>query len=238
MKIVSLKKNVCTNENFVHDCEEFPYLEGISINLTMTKDGHVILYDHILNSNETLALTQDSLLKDLKAITIKTLEEFLNLEIDPKKKIIIQLLPLISPSINESNLEMINQSSEYFVKQVYKIIQKFPKLDISLASSSRRLLYYLVQNKKHYALGLILKSDDLSYQDLDFYIFNSDTLDLQIMKQQLDFNKKIMLYLMSTSDISLFMKTFSAQEKSPNQKIILENLYIITPYPDIIKQLI
>ena len=188
--------------------EELSYFDGISVDITMTKDGYIILYSYDIENAVSLNSVQSTTLSNIQTISVGTLEAFLNATKNYPKKIVLHLLPILTPSLNDDNIEILNSVCAYFVNQVYHIIRKFPNLKIELATSSGRLLYYMKQAKRNEKLGLIIRSDDLNYQDVDFYVFSAEMFDLQLMNQQLARGKEIMMYLIHSNEIAIFMNLF------------------------------
>ena len=236
MKIISLKENLYTGKEFMKIVDSLSYLDGISIDVTMTKDGHIILYSYNISNASSLNSVQNTTLSNIQTISVGTLEAFLNTIKNYPKKIVLHLLPILTPSISDDNIEALNSMCAYFINQVYHIIRKFPNLKIELATSSGRLLYYMKQEKKEENLGLIIRSDDLNYQDVDFYVFSAEMFDLQLMNQQLSMGKEIMMYLINSNEISIFMKVFEKENRNETKQRIFDHIQIITPYPEIIRK--
>lgn len=236
MKIISLKENLYTGKEFIDKVNSLSYIDGISVDITMTKDGYIILYNYDINNAASLGSVQNTTFSNIQTISIGTLEDFLHVIKEYPKKIVLHLLPILTPTIHDDNIEMLNDIFSYFVNQVYHIIRKFPNLKIEIATSSGRLLYYLKKKKEQEKLGLIIRSDDLNYHEVDFYVFSAEMFDLKIMNQQLDLGKEIMMYLITSNEISVFMDVFNKESLNENKNRILEHLQIITPYPEIIKR--
>ena len=236
MKIIALKKLIDNADDFLKNSKALSYLDGISIDVTMTKDGYIIPFNYSDNDDIALETVQNSNFLENENINVITFDQMLNIFDSWNKKIIINILPLLTPIINDDNIETINHVSEYFINQIFDTIEKHPNLKIQLASSSRRLLYYIKKRNKNYNIGFLLTTDDLSFEDVDFFIFNVLMFNVQIMEEQISRGKDIFMQLFTSSEISLFMKFFDQKNLNAQKKRVLDNITIISPYPEIINR--
>lgn len=143
------------------------YIAGVEIDVRITKDKEVVLsHDPFVDlASDGMGEIKDLTLAELKDLTfgtkekISTLDEVLS-EINNKKKIIIELK---------------EESKKYkeFVDIVYRIIKKYPYLNISVCSFNYRLAKYFKSNYKDIKVGLIIGYKANTLRFYNHFDFNS-----------------------------------------------------------------
>lgn len=157
----------------VIECLKQNYIDGIEIDIRVTKDKefvliHNILIDKISNSN---GFVKDKTLKELKSYEfgnnqkINTLEEILDI-------------------INNKFLliEIKDESSNYkeFIDIFYKKIKKYLYLNIIVCSFNYELLLYLKKINKNIKCALIINSifnKNRLYNHLDYKLLSKPNLE-------------------------------------------------------------
>lgn len=146
------------------ECLKKDYIDGVEIDVRMTKDGHIVVIHNLLIDllSNGSGFVKDKTLKELKTYTfgnnqtISTLEEIL--KIMDNKLLLIEIKAEVGDYHN-------------IVKKVYKIIKKYNYLNIIVCSFNYSLLKYLKELNKNIKCALIITTlinNDKIYNHLDY----------------------------------------------------------------------
>lgn len=233
MKIFSIRNNRYNNYNFVSKAYHDKKIEGILLDIVMTRDNQIIIFPEETNTELGLKDIQKQTLKEIKNSEIEPLENYLSLLTDFNKRIILNIIPLNQPIITDYNAEIIFQQNLFYVTQILNIVKQYPKHNINLMSTNLNLLTILQKEAKNYPLAWYILTDNTNYIDLNIYIFNSAMLNDAILAQQLDNQKEIMVYVLNSNCINNVFNFFKDKDKNPIKKRIFDEISVITHYPDI-----
>ena len=237
MRIIAFKDNLYNTQDFMKKVASQPFLEGISFNVTTTKDGTIVIFSPISTNESLLDNIQKVTFEEFKNRMFTTLEETLKIATTYKGRILINIMPLLTSEITDDNIEYINKITYQYVERIIEIINRYPNLNIYIASSSHRIIYYLVQLRKKFKIGVTLESDNLNYIDVDFYTFNPYMFDFAIMNQQLKQKKEIMVSISTLDELSLIIGYFSNETPIDIKKNVFNSLIAITPHTEILYRL-
>ena len=134
-------------------------------------------------------------------------------------------------------MEEYQRKNEIYIKSVNDIIQKYPSLDIYVASISNKLIYHMKNHMKDRKLGLVVSPENMGYEDLDFYIFTSILYDIKVCLEQSERKKEIMIYVSSSNDLNTIYQSLQNNPLNSTQTEILDEMYFITYYPELLFKL-
>jgi len=237
---------IISHKNIKYDYDAFftatinnPIIDGVAFDILMTKDKKVLIYTPSENHISTIDTIQKSTYMNLKNSDIISLEEVLTKFTNSNKKIILNLLPIISNTLTSDNYIDVNKLNQEYVITVKKIIDKFPTLEFYLCSAYDNLVQQIRLINPTKKIGYIINNLSTSYIDVDFYVFTVNVLDEKIINQQLSFNKEVMIYILNCDDITTVMKGISKRIMSGTiNKIALNEIYFINNYPELFWKLI
>lgn len=239
MKLI-VNRNVfqTTDEFFQSIKDSLNYIEGISLQVLLTKDGIPIVMTP--TTSDTFAIqviknVQSTNLADIKDYEVLTLTEALNRLTTFNKKIIINFIPVSTTPLSQ-NIELVNIINQNQVESLYKVLDRYPNLNIYLASISHPIIYHLKRQNKRNKIGVILSLYETNYIDVDFYVFSPEMLNYPILNQQLRINKEVMISSRSCEEMMIIYNFF---DKLPNPQSLnmFNNVSFISNYPLIIYKL-
>lgn len=238
MKIIAQKDNTYNMEQFLRNATGKEYLDGLYFDVIQTKDGRIIVFNVIFDNEAAIKNIQESTYSTLLQSEVVTLEQLLSsLNNIWKKKIILNLVPLITPTISDQNIQMINRRNELYVNRVLEITNKFLNMDLRMSTESIAILYFLRAKERKRKLGIILNPQSLGYVDVDFYIVKPLMFDVKILEEQLRIGKEVIFQLDDLYDINYMMtnevtKNFAGTKQE--MFYLLEHISFLSPYPEVI----
>ena len=215
--------------NLIQFTREDDYVDGLIISIIKTKDNNIIVYD----GNEKIfssQLIQENNLDTLINTSFIKLDDFLKQLKDYKKRVILNIYPLTLIALSDETVQYFNEENTLYIMKIKEIIDKYPSINISLATSNNHLLQIIKNNIKTYKNGYILIQDNLNYLDSDFYIISPLILDVIILTEQLNKGKELMVYTTTTNDLAILSKFF---DKTKIKNDLFYRLTFITNYPEI-----
>ncbi len=215
--------------NLIQFTREDDYVDGLIISIIKTKDNNIIVYD----GNEKIfssQLIQENNLDTLINTSFIKLDDFLKQLKDYKKRVILNIYPLTLITLSDETIQYFNEENTLYIMKIKEIIDKYPSINISLATSNNHLLQIIKNNIKTYKNGYILIQDNLNYLDSDFYIISPLILDVIILTEQLNKGKELMVYTTTTNDLAILSKFF---DKTKIKNDLFYRLTFITNYPEI-----
>lgn len=233
MKIFSLKNNQYNNSSFIETVYNNPYVEGLVLDIIMTKDNKIIVFPEATTTEIGLESVQKKTLKEIKDSEIELLETYLKQLINFKKRVILNIIPMEQPILTDYTAETIYKQNNFYIDQILEIVTRYKECVVSMMSISSALLTILKSKKMDYKLGWVIVTENTNYIDLDMYIFASSMLDNAVLMQQIDNKKEIMVYAVDGYSINNVLNFFRSKEKSSIKKKIFNEICIITYYPDI-----
>lgn len=214
--------------NLIQFTREGDYVDGLIISIIKTKDNNIIVYD----GNEKIfssQLIQENNLDTLINTSFIKLDDFLKQLKDYKKRVILNIYPLTLITLSDETIQYFNEENTLYIMKIKEIIDKYPSINISLATSNNHLLQIIKNNITTYKNGYILIQDNLNYLDSDFYIISPLILDVIILTEQLNKGKELMVYTTTTNDLAILSKFF---DKTKIKNDLFYRLTFITNYPE------
>ena len=207
MSIIVRRNNLESPVSFLNNANDFNYIDGILLEVTMTKDRVIVIYNSTDTPGVTLDRIQNSNFEDLDKTSVEKLDTLLEYQ-----------------EKNSSYINLINE-----------IIMKYPTLNTSLQSTNTHLIFYLKRIVKNSPIGLELIDENDNYVDVDYYIFPTTLLDYNVIKQQLNLNKGVMITIRISDDLVLLYIFLDKYPELLNDKY---RIMFITNYPKLVNELI
>ena len=216
--------------NILYDVETFnkqvlqnPNVDGIVMNVVMTKDGKMII---VIFSDEGVIVQglENYTYEQTKEDAFILLDEVLSLNIN--KRVLINAI--ISPQyLNYKDIER-------YTTNLTDIINRHQNVDVSVFSVSYPLITALKPKLIKNKIGVLLNPNNATYVDVDFYIFPSILLNTSILNQQFRNGKELMILLQSFGDLNS-LNNFFTDETNKNQlsRQLINSISVLTRYPDI-----
>ncbi len=237
MKIIANKNNLYNSTHFLNRLHSEDYINGAVFNVFMIKDGTIIIFNEVSSNNSNLTNLQAKTYAQIQAEDIMTLDDALFYINGIQKKVILNLIPVVQSLPIHQAMEEYQRKNEIYIKSVNDIIQKYPSLDIYVASISNKLIYHMKNHMKDRKLGLVVSPENMGYEDLDFYIFTSILYDIKVCLEQSERKKEIMIYVSSSNDLNTIYQSLQNNPLNSTQTEILDEMYFITYYPELLFKL-
>lgn len=223
MKILFYSNILYGVETFTTQILQNENIDGIVMNVVMTKDGQMVIVSFSSEGSIVQGL-ENYTYKKTKEDAFILLDEVLNLNIN--KRVLINAI--ITPQfLNFKDLDR-------YTTNLSNIINRHPNIDVSVFSVNYPLITTLKPKLTRNKIGVLLSADNATYIDVDFYIFPPILLNTTILQQQFNNRKEIMILLQDWNDLNR-VNTFFTNEINKNQlsRDLIESISVLTRYPDI-----
>ncbi len=227
MTLYSYKNAVTNTVDFVNEVMNQKLIDGFVLHITMTKDNKVIGFIPSTSPFKVEVL-QASPLKDLEDTKVEELETVLKKLNRYSKKLMIYVVPLLTPQLSEETLQEINERNWYYIETIKNILLPYQDLQIELSSSSRNLVTYMQQQINFLSIGRNISLLDLNYQEASFFILPSTMLDETIIRQELERKQRIIIEAITVDDLVLLHRFFEQNGKTVNKDLFLKLDYIVS----------
>jgi len=229
MSIIARRSNLINVANFLELIHKKEFIDGLNIDVTITKDKQLIIFvPTIMGGTLSIETIQSSNYCDLGDSGIYSLEVFFTNFIGWKKKILLNIIPLINPPLSEETASYISKRNSEYIDLLTKIISNYPSLKIYLSSVNYRLVDLMEKSLSHFKIGLAVSPENQTYLDVDYYILPPSMLDGKIMKQQIDLGKEMMILVMDGNQMSIVFQYFITDKTEE----IFKQLIFICSYPE------
>lgn len=238
MKIFANKTNLYNNIDFLENSiKNESSLEGVGFNIAITKDNKFVVFSPVANNQITIQTIANKNLNQLESLDLLTLDFVLDFYNKRKTslKIFLNLLPATLPITSEESLEMLKRIDENYVNSLLKMIDSYKDITLYLGSVNTSLINLLKsedKDKRHH-LGAVLFGGNLSYIDVDFYVFGTGLLSDKIFKQQLDLGKEVILYIGTIDDLNTTYEYFKGEKSTALANSIFPSIYFLNDYPEL-----
>ncbi len=236
MSIIAYKNNISNPVNFLDIVEKSTYINGMYIYIVQSKDGNIIAYSIDPKDNLSLEDLQNNTIEKLDKTCIIELDTLLNRLDTWTKKIVINVTPIIIPPLSESTIKLINQKNWEYISKIKDIVEKHKNLNISLHSTNRLLIDYMINQIKSFKIGWEIAPNDLTYITTDYYVLSSEMLNEEIILQQLNLGKEIMVKVVDGNDLMLVFEFFH-KNSNANRDIIFNKTTFVCSYPEMFYEL-
>lgn len=235
MNLIAHIQNIYNTKEFEDLIFRNETIDGLSFDLTMTKDDKIIIYAISSNNQVNINTLENSSLNELENFRIYELDTVLSYlkQKKYKKKIFFQFIPLSHIPITEDTIASIRKRNYTYIKTTADIVKKYTTLNLYFSSMDYNLIYYMKELMNNVKIGVRLSFNNLSYVNVDFYEFPSNMLDFTLINQQLNLGKEVILVARTEEDLSLLVKAFKINTNSlVNQ--LFPKLIFNTNYPEIL----
>lgn len=235
MNIIAYPNNMTNYVSFLKNIDAHDYIQGIYVHVVESKDGVIMAY--INPPNElSVDVLQSSIFSDLDKSSVVELDRLLRNFQGWPKRIVMGVIPLITLPLSEYNIDLINQKNWEYVSKIKTIVDKYNNLDISLHSTNRILVDYMNSQLPNRKIGWELSFNDLNYLNTSYYVLPPKMLDEQIILQQLQIDKEIMVKVIGDNQMMLVFDFFKT-EQNPLRDQIFNNITFICDYPNMFYEL-
>ena len=214
MKIIAQKSDTMNSEDFFHKALSTNYIDGINLNVALTKDNQIVVFNNTSVSDAIVNTIDNSTLSELNNYDIITLENTLN-------------------KLNQENTTKMN----LYIDTLKTIIDNFTRLTIHVHSLNRNLVSMLKNKLKDNQVGFVIYTGDLNFIDVDYYVFTMNVYDEAIIDQLLRKKKKILIYIHSEYYLSVVYQGFLKEQENEVATKMIDKIAIISNYPEIIYKL-
>lgn len=210
--------------NFLAKNAQLDYVDGLYFTIASTKDNQIIIFDIVKNNAIDLGNIETQAFNTISEAAITLLKTFLDTysQLGSKKKIFLEFL--LSPNIFSYNI--IHQ----YVLTVLTLISQYPNIVFYLCSSNQNILAELKRFDMEYPIGYIIYPGN--YIDVDFYIFPVPLLSKDILTEQFELQKDIMITIDNWDELN-YLNAILEMKSVQNTKF-KDQLYVIGEYPEII----
>lgn len=237
MKIIVQKNSKYTLSEFFNQVIYLDYIEGIVLNVFKTSDN-VLIVLNLTSHDEALFKTiysnQFVNSKGLEMVPLQEVISYLN-RINYKKKVLLNIIFYQPIQLTEEQNKLLVKEYNEYVSNLNKILSN-NSLILYIHSVSRTLINYLKKGNIKAKLGFAVVGFDLTYIDVDYYVFTVDMLNFPLLKQQLENNKEIMIYISSDYELSYMYDILKGVKKTDLTKEIGKELYLIGDYPELLNK--
>jgi len=202
MQIIAHKNNLYNNKDFINKVQsDHKNLNGIMLDIIKTKDERLLVFSPVSTNKTTIDTIQNNNLEEISYLDILTLEDALKILETFEEKILLNILPLNEAVVIEDHQKTV-KNNENYIELVNSVISKYKHLKLYICSISHNLLYHIIRKIENVKYGVILSVNDSTYIDVDFYIFSPEMLKEQVLKQQLDLKKEVMIQMHDCDDMT------------------------------------
>lgn len=239
MRIIAQKSNNQNTYNFFSSGLSNSYIDGISFNITYTKDNKVVIFNTPSLEPAITNTINTSTLGELQGYEISQLEEELkNLEHVSNKKDIYILLSLPNYGVlTDTNIEMVTMNMNSYVDEVKKIVDSYPNLTINLHSYNRNLVTIMKQRITNHPIGFAITGLDPTFIDVDYYVIAANVFKDSIIDTLLKRKKEVIIYVLTSYYMSYLYEHYLGEKSTPELQQSLQKISFMTDYPLIINKL-
>lgn len=237
MKLLAQKNVKYTLPEFFSKVINYDFISGIVLNILKTKDN-VLVVVNLRSADEnylnTIYANEFLNLKGFEMTPLKEVINYLN-RIGYKKKVILNIIPYLPVQLTEEENKRLFLEYLEYVKKIKEILNN-NNLEMYIHSVSRSLIDLIKKENIKSKLGFAIVGFDLNYIDVDYYVFIVSTLNIPLLKQQLDNSKEIMVYVSTDYEISYLYDIFKGNKKTDLTKEISKSIYLIGNYPEVLNE--
>ena len=173
MKIFNYNPQIQNLDNYILSIQNAKEVSGVFINVILDTNFKLNLY--IPNTNEFIPL-----------------EEFLEKFKNTNKTVIINMLLAYQLVTDQTSFEIAN-FNRTFVKQIKNLISNYPNT-FYLSSINTSTLFFLNTKPNPYKVGTIITRADLTFIDVDFYVFSEYFININYINSLLNQKKEIFIF--------------------------------------------
>ncbi|MBE6147081.1 MAG: hypothetical protein E7168_01955 [Firmicutes bacterium] len=235
MKIIVQKTDAKNTTQFLTDFITTNYINGISLNIAITKDNKIVSFNIPANDQSITKTINQSTLTELKNYEIVELEIILT-ELERRnitKDIYINLSPIQTGTLTDENIIQVTDRLNNYISLVKNIVENHNSLNLKIHSVNRNLIQIAKSKIKTIPLGFVIYGLDLNFIDVDYYVITMNIFNDAIIDQLLKKEKTVLLYINSDYYLSYVYNHFLGKDSTPYLNETIKKLGIITNYPEI-----
>ncbi len=233
MRIIAHTNTVFSSEEFQDMVQQNSNINGMSFEVTATKDGKIVLFNPAPNNILSISGLQNSTNQELKDFIVPSLEEVIEHFKDYKKMIILNILPFGTPPLTEDTVREIDRQNRNLILSIKKIIELHPQLNLYLTSTNDNIVKHMHELLPPFKVGLTLQADNLNYMDVDFYKIGTDMVNIPIIEEQLKRKKEILICASACENMALLLSCLKKEmdnlsDETKNyfkEKVVFESNY-------------
>lgn len=234
MNLIAHIENMYNTKEFENLIFHNENIDGLSLDLTMTKDFKIIIYAISENNQHKIITLETSSLKEIKDFKIYELDTVLSYlqQRNYQKKVFFHFIPLSHVPITDDTITSIKKQNYMYIKNTADIVKNYPMLNMYFSSMDYNLIYYMKELIKDFKIGVRLSYNNLSYINVDFYEFPSNMLDFKLINQQLNLGKEVSIIVRNENDLSLLLKAFKNTDNGLANQLFPQIIFN-SNYPEI-----
>lgn len=238
MNLIIQKNSKYVLPEFFSKIINYDYIEGISLNVVKTNDNVLVVINLSTSETSYLKTIYSNSFVNLKGFEMIPLSEVMKYlkRINYKKKVFLDIIPYQPTKLTEEQNKLLTTEYKEYAALLKDVIGDDNILDIYIHSISRTLIDFIRYEEINAKFGFALVGFDLNYIDLDYYVFTVEMLNLPLIKQELEQNKMIIIYVGTEYELSYLYDIFKGDKKTYLTEEIFKNIYIMGDYPEILKE--
>ena len=236
MKIIAQKTNSLTTSDFFKNGLEKDFIDAMSLSVTYTKDNKIVVYNAPTSDGVITNTINTSTLGDLKGYEIALLEDILKEFSNNKKQkpLYINLAPYNPGILSDENIEFVTKRMNAYIDELKRIVEMYQQVTIYIHSINRNLITILKEKLPSYRIGFAITGADITFVDVDYYVFLATTQNDLIIDTLLKNHKEVIIYVYSDYFVSYLYNHYLGEKSTPYLQETFEKLYFMGNYPEII----
>lgn len=234
-----IQKSIQYNiQDFFNKVVTLDYINGISLNVGVTKDEKIVVFNLSSGNEELLKAINHNTYNQLKNLEMVILEDilfYLNKN-NYKMKVMLNLIPIEYKCVTEEETKVLYEKVDRYANNLIKIFQDKNNLNLYIHSTSRSLINILKEKNKNLHLGFAITTTDLNYIDVNYFVFSYEMINLTLIKQELDLGKEIFLFIGTAYEMSSVYDYLRGAKKTKLADLVYDKLFIMGDYPEILKK--
>ncbi|MDD3341388.1 MAG: hypothetical protein PHN72_04295 [Bacilli bacterium] len=238
MNIIMHKNELYHIDTYLKMIFDTPDIYGVMFDISMTNDEQIVVFRSDKDNGFSLKDIWNINYSDIKSKDIITLSELLEHFEGKDKKLLLNILPLCTASFTEKTLAETTMKNNTYIYKIRKILEKQENKNISLVSTDARILHHLKSDLFHHKLGLFMTGFDLTYDDVDIYIFPVHMYKKTICEQQMALEKEVMLLIEDEKDMEWLAESLEDDDMLPKGMMASPRFSFITNHPVHLKDIL
>lgn len=236
MKIIAQKTNNLTTSDFLKNSLKKDFIDAMSLSVTYTKDNKIVVYNAPSSGSAITNTINISTLSELQGYEITLLEDLLReLSTSTKQKALyINLAPYNPGILSDENIELVTNRMNEYIEELKRVVDQYPKITTYIHSINRSLVTILKEKLSTHKIGFAVTGADITFVDVDYYVFLATTQNDLIIDTLLKNNKEVIIYVYSDYFISYLYEHYLGEKSTPYLQQTFEKLGFMGNYPEII----
>lgn len=238
MNIIAHKTSFYNAAKFLNMVSTNSNITGAMFDVTFTKDNEIIVFYPFTNNELLIKNVQLSTYSQIQTEETITLDSLLTYFRSIGKELYLNIIPILTCTLAADTAEEMAKRNQAYIIKIKEALKRYPSVPTHLVSKDQKVLYHVQENINACKVGLVLSQQDLSYLDVDIYIFNSEMYNKSLIEEQLKRKKQVMLYINDANDMSIVYDYYLDKKGTPHCINSVEGLSLIANYPDLLGALL